>query len=198
MNKLAIIDIDGVLSDSSARFAKAEEAKATYLATQDMKDAAKHHGLDQIRKEADKVYWQTAFTPELVALDTLIDGVPQALEQIERAGYDVLFLTSRPESMRQTTVDWFWSLSPNFVVLDGEGAYRDQLIMKPASQQFVKTITWKSGIVELLVRLFGVDELLYVDDEQAHCNAVEALDLDCDRILCGNLQEAIVSIGGDN
>lgn len=151
-------------------------------------------------KRATNLYWQTAFTPELVALDTLIDDVSWSLNRIEDAGYEVIYLTSRPETLREATTKWFHSL-PKKHGLRGRITPEsklgiDQLIMKPTSQQFVKTITWKSGVVELLVRLFGVDELLYVDDEQAHCDMVETLDLPCDRIICGNLQEAVTSIGG--
>lgn len=182
MQKLAIIDIDGVLADSTARFAKAEEAKQHYIETtsNDLYQAD--------MREATSVYWQTAFTPSLVWLDTLIDGTKQALEQIGNyAGYDYYFLTSRPESMREETMKWLF----HHLAYDSDAS----LIMKPASQQFVKTVTWKSGVVELLVRLFGVEELCFVDDEQAHCDAIEALDLPCDMILCGSLQEAVISIG---
>lgn len=162
--KLAIIDLDGVVCDNTARMAKAEEAKAACLAQ--FADDDDPTPQTYIRQEAMNAYWRTAFTPDLVVFDTLIDGVLQPLEQIEEAGYRVFFLTSRPESMRQATVDWFWSLPPDFVLLGNEEI--DQLIMKPASQQFVKTITWKAGVVQMLAKLLNAKTVLFVDDDAAN------------------------------
>lgn len=179
--KLALIDLDGVVADSSARFAKAEEAKAASLSHVTTKS-----DLDFVKKQAESLYWQTAFTPELVALDTLIAGAARAIMLLEEAGYKIYFLTSRPDPMRDATRKWIKS---QYI-----SCWPDKLIMKPASQQYVKTVTWKSGVVELLVRLFGVDDLLFIDDEQAMQEAIAALDLPCDRKIGGSLQEAVAML----
>lgn len=198
MRKICICDIDGVVADSSARFAKAEEAKkqeedrlcAEWYAQNDGHLVTLERGVEfelAVKKQLDKIYWETAFAPELVWLDTLIDGVSDALEQIgNHADYDYYFLTSRPESMRAETMKWLF----HHLAYDSDSG----LIMKQASQQYIKTVTWKAGVVELLVRLFSVEELCFIDDEQAHCDVIESLDLPCDKILCGSLQEALVSI----
>lgn len=191
--RLALIDLDGVICNSEARFAKASEAKAAYLATQN----PDNHYVPQVKTAADNIYWRTAFTPALVELDTLIDGADQALDQIKQ-DYDIYFLTSRPESMREATAQWIHEHLHSFSWRFELKRPSSSLIMKPDSQKFVKTVVWKAGIVELLVRLFGVDELLFIDDEPAHCESVESLDLPCDRIICGSLQEAVNSLEKEN
>lgn len=178
--RIALIDLDGVVADSSARFAKAEEAKAAYI-TQHSNPV-----YQASEREATSVYWQTAFTPELVTLDTLIAGAARAIMLLEEAGYKIYFLTSRPDPMRDATRKWIKS---QYI-----SCWPDKLIMKPASQQFVKTVVWKSGVVELLVRLFGVDDLLFIDDEVATQEAIAALDLPCDRKIGGSLQEAVAML----
>lgn len=183
--KVALIDIDGIITDSTERFARAEQAKQEYLSSE-LADA----------KEVNNIYWKTAFTPELVSLDTLIDGVPEALDQIEKAGYMVLFLTSRPESMRQATIDWFWSHTPEIVLLSDE--HLNQLIMKPASQQFVKTIVWKTGVAALLAELFDVAEMLFVDDEVTTLQSVVSAGIECKLYVAPSLKDAVKAIKSIN
>lgn len=140
MTKICICDLDGVVADSSARFAKAEEAKAAYLAGNEMSEqddffgtrVGEHVYQDSDVKRATGVYWKTAFTPDLVQLDTLMDGAVKALAQLtDYAGYTRYFLTSRPETMREATGKW---LVKHEVI----NFWHDKLIMKPLSQQFVK------------------------------------------------------------
>lgn len=193
MTKICICDLDGVICDSTARFAKAEEAKAAY------KREAELTG-NIIVGEETKIFWRTAFTPSLVELDTLIDGVVLAIEALWSHDYHVSFLTSRPESMREATVQWLEKHGFIFAATDlskylnDDPMGIDHLIMKPASAQFVKTVVWKSLTVEMLVRLFGVDDLMVIDDEQAIQEAIAALDLPCDRKIGGNLQEALAML----
>lgn len=188
--KLAIIDLDGVCVDSSARFAKAEEAKAAYLA-----DKAEVRGLAQepffgIDKKATDLYWRTAFTPDLVQLDTLMDGAVKALAQLtDYAGYTRYFLTSRPETMREATGKW---LVKHEVI----NFWHDKLIMKPLSQQFVKTPVWKAGTIEVLARLLQPDDLLVIDDEHAQQLQADLAGLDCFKVTCvASLAEAVAKIG---
>src|SRR5579875_3666894 len=100
MDKMCIVDIDGVVADNTARFAKAEEAKQSYLATL----PTSTDGIGT--REATNLYWRTAFTPDLVALDTLIDSAARDVNALWADGWDIFFLTSRPESMRNATVEW--------------------------------------------------------------------------------------------
>lgn len=202
MNKIALIDLDNVVADPTARFAKAEAVKMAYLEGCELPEQDEFFGTrigdrvyqDSDVKRATDLYWRTAFTPEHVWLDTLIDGTEQALKSLILAGYDVGCMTSRPESMRSATLAWLdaQAMKVDLTPLDEPNlALASQLIMKPASQKFVKTVVWKSGVVELLVRLFGIDELLYVDDEQAHRDAISALSLPCELKVAASLQEAV-------
>lgn len=173
MAKIAIIDLDGVVCNNEARMEHAKRAKEAYrqrleaLFADELNNNVNAVYVKQgITALLENLYWQVAFTPELVTLDTLIEGVPRAIEQIELAGYNVFFLTSRPESMRQATTDWIGSLTPETVLLSGE--WSDQLIMKPAAFQFVKTTTWKAGTIQTLAQHYHADTVLAVDDDQAN------------------------------
>lgn len=211
--KLAIVDIDGVIACTDARFALAHQAKVEALTGKGLLEhtlfdrismiesaKAKKNGLEYwegevYRKEDMKVaensFYRVAFTPELTTLDTLIDGVVSDMEHLRNASYDILLLTSRPENMREATVTWLdrSEIWPDNMFI----SFIDWLIMKPKSFEWTKTVTWKAGKVEELVRLFRADALLFCDDEQAHQDAIAALDLPCDIVTCESLQEAVAS-----
>src|SRR5712691_9407202 len=109
MPKLAIIDLDGVVADNTARMEQAEQRRAFYR--QHLGDAlpdalanpANHASVQKAFDDLlEALYWQAAFTPSAVKLDVLIDGADTAIEAVEES-YQVLFLTSRPESLRKAT-----------------------------------------------------------------------------------------------
>lgn len=155
--KLAILDLDGVVIDASARFARADEVKATYLRGDDVPYSG---------SGSTDVYWRAALDPDFVHLDTLIDGAREAiarLEQEEPACWQILYLTSRPEAMREATEAW----------LEAQQINGPKLIMKAPAFQYVKTPVWKAGMVETLVRFYRADEILYVDDETFHYQEVQ-------------------------
>lgn len=152
---LVIIDLDGVLVDSSERFAKAEEAKQQALA------------LNTEMRQAIKEYWRVAFTPDLVSLDTLIEGADKAVKNLESHAYTVVFMTSRPESMREATQAW----------LDQHDLTGYELVMKPAKEQFTKTVEWKAKEVRWMANLPDVLSLVFIDDERVNREAVAALGL---------------------
>jgi hypothetical protein len=109
-----------------------------------------------------KIDWQIAFDPELVVLDIIIDGVHAQLEALERRGYTIIYLTSRPESMRAATLTW----------LDKHGLATRMLVMKSAAFQFTKTVVWKAGMVNTLATALQAREVLVVDDEQANIDEI--------------------------
>lgn len=80
MDHIAFVDLDGVVANNEARFARATSNN--------------------------KIDWQIAFDPGLIVLDTLIDGVFHQLNFLEQRGYTIFYLTSRPESMRDATESW--------------------------------------------------------------------------------------------
>ncbi len=151
-NKLAIIDIDNVIANPAARFARAEEEKQEYLNDPD--------SFSDPRTATD-VYWRTAFDPELVALDTLIEGANEALNRLYGDGYDIYLLSSRPEAMREATLAW----------LDAQHIrrywYDDRLVLKPAAAQYTKTVVWKASVIHMLAAMQEAEEVLVIDDEQA-------------------------------
>ena len=70
MSSICIVDLDGVVCDNTRRFEKAEEAKQAALVDRSIQ-------LGERQKTATQRFWDTAFTPGLVALDTLNDfGIP--------------------------------------------------------------------------------------------------------------------------
>jgi hypothetical protein len=208
--KLALIDVDGIIADPTKRLSKAEEAAqqaekqaydAWYKQNENSGIISLERGAEaerQIKQLRANIYWRTTFTPELVSLDTLIDGAGEALNAIACAGYAMVSLTSRPESMRKATEQWL--SAQHFEIDTSHMPYMsgvDGLIMKPASQQYVKTLIWKQGVVELLVRLIEPTELLFIDDREDIQEAIAALDLPCDCKIGGSLQEALAMIGGE-
>lgn len=173
--KLAIIDLDGVVANVDARFAHAEEVRQTYLYP-DSKDAI-------------NAYWQAVFDSEYVPTDTLIDGVNEALLDVQHAGYRLIFLTSRPESMRDATARWLFE----HTVYDLD----DELIMKAPAFQYTKTVVWKAGIVQTLEALYGATDLLIVDDEQANIDEhLKYFNTVQTREICKSLAEAVAKLNG--
>ncbi len=163
--KLAIIDIDNIVANPAARFARAEEAKQAFLADVEARTNALLSG-SSATKEATNLYWRTVFTPELVALDTLIEGVYEALNRLYGDGYDIYLLSSRPEAMREATLAWldaahirrYW--------------YDDRLVLKPAAAQYTKTVVWKASVIHMLAAMMDADEVLVVDDEQSNIDEI--------------------------
>ena len=146
-DKLAIIDIDGVIADRSEVFTLAAEAKGHGLAD----------GMSE--RDATDLYWHTVFDPGHAHLDTLIPGADAAIHLIGQA-YQVIYLTSRPELMRVATQGW----------LTEHRLAGPLVVHKPSAFQYTKTVTWKAGMVQTLANLYLMDEILFVDDEEMNRN----------------------------
>ena len=91
-SKLALIDLDGVIIDATARFARAEEIRQAHLSP--------------TSREANECYWREALDPAYTHLDTLIEGADEHLASLRREGFRIIYLSSRPESMRDATLKW--------------------------------------------------------------------------------------------
>lgn len=152
---LVIVDLDGVVVNSDKRFERAEQAKQSALA----RNATDRQAINE--------YWKTAFTPELVILDTLIEGADMAIRRLDAMAYTIVFLTSRPEHMEAATQGW----------LDAHDIGCYELVMKPADKQYVKTVQWKTDEVKRMASLPGITAVIFVDDEQVHRDAIESLGL---------------------
>ncbi len=136
MNRLAVIDIDGVVCDSEERFAKSTNVDGS-------------------------INWRIALSATYVHLDTLIEGVNEALSELEQRGNTIVFLTSRPDAMRLCTLGW----------LDTHKVDYRRLVMRP---QFAKTKEWKAKQVGLLALEYQADGVMLVEDEQANADAIIA------------------------
>ncbi len=186
--KLAIIDLDGVVADPEARFKRAEEAKQAFLQEAESRfETVLHEGTTN--KQAIDLYWRTVFTPELVSLDTPIEGAREAMNKLMEEGYLLIYLTSRPELMRWTTLAW---LGDHDILhhVDGGNIVPIKLVMKPPAAQYVKTVVWKALTIQMLVSLYGAEEVLVVDDEAANMAELQKYDVSHMR-LCSSLAEAI-------
>jgi len=152
MTKMCIVVLDGVVADATARFAKAEEAKQAST-------------LDY--KQTTDLYWRTVFTPDLVQLDTLIEGAQEALERLMAEGYLLIYLTSRPEAMRVATLTWL--MDHDILHYGPSGAIQDiELVMKPPAFQYTKTVVWKAGMIQHLAAFYQAEEVIFIDDEHAN------------------------------
>lgn len=194
--KLAIIDLDGVVADNTARFAKAEEAKQAFITQKTAEKIERFHrteigwSSETVEKQAANLYWQTAFTPELVSLDTLIDGVNEALLELQYThGHKLILLTSRPESMREATMEWLYQHIDISLLF--------KLFMKAPAFQYTKTTVWKAGMVQTLEALYGATDLLIIDDEQANINEhLKYFSNIQTREICKSLPEAVAKLNG--
>ncbi len=192
MTKICICDLDGVVADNTKRFEKAEEAKQQWQASHRVP------GTSAILKEygapgANDIFWQEAFNPASVVLDTLIEGVSEALDKLY-GEYGVIFLTSRPESMRGATEAW---LEGHDISVE-HPQFGDFLVTKQPAFQFVKTVTWKAGMVQMLHKLFDADTVVFIDDEEANRRAVldaypDGGDFGMVRVY-GSLAEAVAAL----
>lgn len=165
-NKLAIVDIDGVLCDTTVRFSRASDAKTAVL--QQHIHESDPERVKAIVQQATDEYWRVAFTPDLLALDTPIPGVSEALDQIDLAGYQIVLLSSRIEALREATLDWFYLWQSSVF----DRVYCGGLYLKPPAFQFVKTAVWKAGITQMLAAQYGAEEVLFVDDDEQNRDAV--------------------------
>lgn len=193
--KLAIIDLDGVVANVDARFAQAEEIKQTFL-----EQAGIDRHLVSERENATNVYWRAVFNPEYVPMDTLIDGVKEALYDLERndmgGPYEVIFLTSRPESMREATEQWLVEQGIRYQFNENRYRRRD-LIMKAPAFQYTKTAVWKAGMVQTLEALYGAPDLLIVEDEDANINEhLKYFSTVQTREICKSLAEVVAKLNG--
>src|SRR2546421_12075830 len=88
---------------------------------------------------ATDTYWRTVFNPEHVPLDTVIEGALDAMAWLSLEGYEVVIVTSRPESMREATRRWLFD----------QGKWNAKaIIMKTPAFQYTKTVVWKAGMVQ--------------------------------------------------
>lgn len=151
--RLALIDLDRVVADSSERFSRATRSDG-------------------------RINWKIALDPALVELDLLVEGAGEALEQISQAGYQVAFLTGRPEKMRNATLQWFER--HNIAV-----GY--PLVMRP-NGDYSKAADFKRREIETLLREYAPEQVMFVDDLVEKCPDILE-HIEC-AVCYGSLREA--------
>lgn len=164
--KVAFIDLDGVIADCTKRLELAQMAKDHYqLIVQNELDSFSGNVKKELEALVTGIYWQTVFDPDLVSMDTPIPGAAEGLARIEAEGYRIILLSSRIEAMRVETYKW---LERHGMKGDGYGFRREMVLVAPAfKNDYVKTVTWKIGIIQQLTALFEIEEVLLVDDTPA-------------------------------
>lgn len=111
-----ILDIDGTLSDA--------EHRAHYV-NKDIPD------------------WQGFLQPNLVGLDTVIEGSQRGFEYLSKIATKVYFLTGRNESLREVTAKW---LHDNFKV---NKLKHVRLIMRPLNDNRLPTTYKDEALVKI-------------------------------------------------
>lgn len=154
MTKLAIIDLDGVVVNNAVRAHKAREA------------ACKH--VDNV-SEFNDVFWATMFDPALVELDEPVFGSVEMLILLEEAGFAVLYLTSRPLTMRDATLLWL----AKYGLMFG----RDVIMKDFETDRYTRTDEWKAKQVHNIVTTCQPDFVFFVDDESKNRYKVQGLRL---------------------
>ncbi len=145
--KLAIIDLAGPIANESKRFEIARTPGA---------------GMN----------WHIFFDPAHLRLDTLVDGAVTAIVDLQAQGYTVLLMSSRPEAMREATVQW--CLAHQITL---------PLAMKPPAAQFLKTVQLKAIMAQMLAGAFSASEVIVIEDEAPNLAAI--LDYDTSYRLHG-------------
>jgi hypothetical protein len=160
--KLCICDVDGVLCDTTARFSRALDAKTAvfqqHIAESDPET------VKTIARQVESEFWRVAFTPGLLELDKPLAGVERAMNEIELAGYSIVLLSSRIESLREASLSWFWTHQLEVYDRVSNGT----LFLKPPAFQHTETTVWKAGIAQMLAAFYGAESVLFVDDEESN------------------------------
>jgi predicted secreted acid phosphatase len=131
--KLAIIDLDKVVADSSERFKMALRADG-------------------------RTDWKIALNPDNVALDVIVPGAVDALRQLDERGYEIIFLTGRPEKMREATEEWL-AIVGAVVIADDKYILR----MRPDGD-FTKAAEFKKRELAKIIDELKPETLIFVDD----------------------------------
>lgn len=171
---LLICDIDSVIADPTERIDTALHNFLAPFQNWRMDPATVRPSLAEMVSRATDTHWGSMFDPANVSCDTPMPGAMEALEALSYAGWVSFYLSSRPESLREVTAKW---LADHEIAIAYPRGVADPLILKPTSQQFVKTITWKLGEVEKLARLYQPKRLLFIDDNKEIALAIGELAL---------------------
>ncbi len=155
--KLVFVDFDGILAKILMRLAKAFE-----MYCQSVPEELAWLRTESAAKNND-IYWQCVFLPQLVPLDEYMEGSAEALDELERRGYQIIILTSRIDTMYEASIEW----------LQQHGLLTPprRLVMKPAKMK-IGTPLLKAVDVYALASFLMAHEVLYIDDQKVNGDEV--------------------------
>jgi hypothetical protein len=163
MTLLCCMDLDGVVVNRDAHLAL---ARGVYIARckeegKEPEPQTYNHGFD----------WDTFQDSAHVPLDTLIEGAYEAIHALRNQGWRLVYLTSRPESMRWATLTWLSNQGIACQPVDGALRWID-VYMKDEEARYDKTPQWKAQQVMRLVEMYQASEILIVDDQISNLEAI--------------------------
>ncbi len=112
-----IMDIDGTIADESDRRAKATE-----------------NG---------KINWDEYFDPKRLSLDKPVKEARKVLNELSRMGVKIIYVSSRPESLRKATLEW----------LKKNGFPEGKLYLR---RKFERTLDFKKRVCKYLAKKYRV------------------------------------------
>jgi hypothetical protein len=195
LSKLAIISTTAVVC-SDKRYARAMQAKEAYQ----MQFSVIGSG-EMIW--AINAYFQALYDPSLLCLDEIIPGSQEYLDTLAQRGYQIVFVSSLPESSREPLRLWFADhgiqiASPAIAVLGLDWLVLCSKAMRGNLHDWYfsfneKDLEFKTRVVELLVNLWEVEQVLYVDPSEPCRAAIENGDFSSDGeiFLEASLEEAV-------
>ena len=160
---IAFVDGDGVLWNCDERFDLALKLANKWFPTDQIENMSQ---LNIATYSYKNTFWRIVFLPDLVALDTPIDGAQEALEEIYHRYWRTWILTSNPEHTFDARRVWLeqYDFLPNVA-----------LLTKPADQQYTKTTKWKSEMVHQKIIETGAQRVIFIDDEIANSQQVATM-----------------------
>lgn len=181
--KVAFVDIDGIIANNKRRESIANTIAETALDS--VKRYVDQKAFDNLQKSI-FYHKDTFYNTELVDDDGLMEGIVENIAILIKQSYRIVYITSRPEYLRETTMNW----------LDKHGLLQDfDVICKHSGFQYTKTVSWKAGMIQTVSRILGATEIIFVDDEKATRDEV-LKDLDARQYtinVYSSLQEAIAT-----
>lgn len=162
--RLAFIDIDNTLADNTEREIQAHQfAGSRFVPEPGIIPSIVYRDAWQKIFYSERAFYKS----ELLAMDTLIDGAKEALESVRyKHGYQLLFLTSRPEALRNATLAWLFVHDILFYIDNRAALVMKETAFTQPPPNHTYTRIWKAGMIQTLTALYGATDVLVIDDSE--------------------------------
>ncbi len=194
LRKLAISSMTA-LATSDRRYARALQAKEAYRSQFPAVGSGE-------MTWAINSYFQTLHDPTLLSLDEMLPGAKPHLDALAQHGYQIVLVSPLPESSREPLRAWFADhsihiASPALAVLGLDWLALCSRAMRGNLHDwyynfYERDLEFKTRIVEMLVNLWEVEQVLYVDPSEPCRLAIENADISSEGglFLAADLEEA--------